>query len=108
MSEFETGTDVLLARYEGRVAVLTFNRPDARNALHPEMYGAFERLLPQLADDPQVGALMLTGAGCAFCAGGDVKGKKLIIMHFRRRKNSRRRVGHRQKYTQVQIEKIQA
>ena len=39
---------------------------------------------------------------------GDVKGKKLIIMHFRRRKNSRRRVGHRQKYTQVQIEKIQA
>jgi 2-(1,2-epoxy-1,2-dihydrophenyl)acetyl-CoA isomerase len=74
VSEFETGTDVLLARYEGRVAVLTFNRPDARNALHPETYGAFERLLPQLADDPEVGALMLTGAGGAFCAGGDVKG----------------------------------
>ena len=64
----------MLARCEGRVAVLTFNRPDARNALHPETYGAFEKLLPQLADDPQVGALMLTGAGGAFCAGGDVKG----------------------------------
>ena len=38
----------------------------------------------------------------------EFKGKKLIIMHFRRRKNSRRRVGHRQKYTQVQIEKIEA
>ena len=74
MREFETGTDVMLARREGQVAVLTFNRPDARNALHPETYVAFEKLLPQLAEDPQVGALMLTGAGGAFCAGGDVKG----------------------------------
>ena len=31
--DFETGTDVMLARREGRVAVLTFNRPEARNAL---------------------------------------------------------------------------
>ncbi|GIT68461.1 MAG: hypothetical protein Ct9H300mP26_1480 [Acidimicrobiales bacterium] len=73
MSEFETGTDVMLARYEGRVAVLTFNRPEARNALHPETYGAFEKLLPQLADDPQVGALMLTGWRRFLCW-GDVKG----------------------------------
>lgn len=35
-----------------------------------------------------------------------VKGKKLYPMHFRRRKNSRRRIGHRQKYMQVKVEKI--
>lgn len=37
-----------------------------------------------------------------------VKGKKLYPMHFRRRKNSKRRIGHRQKYLQVTIDKIQA
>ena len=74
MTKIETGTEVMLGRREGRVAVLTFNRPESRNALHPEMYAAFERLLPQLANDADVGAVMLTGAGGAFCAGGDVKG----------------------------------
>ena len=37
-----------------------------------------------------------------------VKGRKLYPMHFRRRKNSKRRIGHRQKYLQVIIDKIQA
>jgi len=37
-----------------------------------------------------------------------VKGKKLYPMHFRRRKNSKRRMGHRQKYLQVVIDKIEA
>ena len=37
-----------------------------------------------------------------------VKGKKLYPMHFRRRKNSKRRIGHRQKYLQVVIERIEA
>jgi len=37
-----------------------------------------------------------------------VKGKKLYPMHFRKRKNSKRRIGHRQKYLQVTIDKIQA
>ena len=37
-----------------------------------------------------------------------VKGKKLYPMHFRRRKNSKKRIGHRQKYLQVVIDKIQA
>ena len=74
MIEIETGTEVMLARREGRVAVLTFNRPEARNARHPDTYVALEHLLPTLADDDDVGAVMLTGAGGAFCAGGDVKG----------------------------------
>lgn len=79
MTTIDTGTDVMLGELHGRVAVLTFNRPEARNALHPETYGAFERLLPQLADDDAVGALMLTGNGGAFCAGGDVKGMNARI-----------------------------
>ena len=37
-----------------------------------------------------------------------IKGKKLYPMHFRRRKNSKRRIGHRQKYLQVTIDKIEA
>lgn len=37
-----------------------------------------------------------------------VKGKKLYPMHFRRRKDSRRRIGHRQKYLQITIDKIEA
>jgi len=74
MTKIETGTEVMLGRREGRVAVLTFNRPEARNALHPDTYAALEHLLPRLAEDADVGAVMLTGAGGAFCAGGDVKG----------------------------------
>ncbi len=42
-------------------------------------------------------------------AGGSVvKGRKLYPMHFRRRKNSKRRIGHRQKYLEVVIDKIEA
>jgi large subunit ribosomal protein L21 len=37
-----------------------------------------------------------------------VKGKKLYPMHFRRRKNSKKRIGHRQKYLQITVDKIQA
>ena len=74
MSKIETGTELLLARKEGRVAVVTFNRPESRNALHPETYEGFGRVLPVLANDSDVGAVVLTGTGSAFCAGGDVKG----------------------------------
>ncbi|MGZ0216342.1 MAG: enoyl-CoA hydratase-related protein, partial [Acidimicrobiales bacterium] len=73
MTNLNTGTDVMLAKRVGRVAILSFNRPEARNALHPETYDAFNRMLPLLAEDPDVGALMITGAGGAFCAGGDLK-----------------------------------
>lgn len=72
-STLSTGTDHLLGRVEDRVAVLTFNRPDRRNALSGEMYQGFGTALPAIADDPDIRVVMLTGAGGAFCAGGDVK-----------------------------------
>jgi 2-(1,2-epoxy-1,2-dihydrophenyl)acetyl-CoA isomerase len=72
--EIDTGTEDLLGRIDGHVAVLSFNRPQRRNALSSPMYGAFERVLPQIERDPAVRVLLLTGEGGAFCAGGDVKG----------------------------------
>jgi len=70
----ETGSDDLLARVEGNVGIITFNRPDRRNALSNGIYDGFEQTLPAMALDPDVRVVMVTGAGGAFCAGGDVKG----------------------------------
>jgi 2-(1,2-epoxy-1,2-dihydrophenyl)acetyl-CoA isomerase len=50
------------------------NRPEARNALSAEMLDGLAEALPRLANDPAVRLVVLTGAGAAFCAGGDVKG----------------------------------
>lgn len=71
--QIETGTEDLLARVEDRVAVLTFNRPDRRNALSSAMYSGIETALGEIREDQTIGAVMVTGAGGAFCAGGDVK-----------------------------------
>jgi len=65
--------DLLVTKQDG-VAILTMNRPEARNALSQPMLGALLEALPRLAADPDVGAIVITGAGGAFCAGGDVKG----------------------------------
>lgn len=70
----DTGTDDLLARVDGNVGVITFNRPQRRNALSESMYSGFAEALPIMASDTEVRVIMLTGSGGAFCAGGDVKG----------------------------------
>jgi enoyl-CoA hydratase/carnithine racemase len=72
--EVDTGTDELLCEIRNRVALITLNRPEARNALSDRLTPALRRMIKQCGDDPKVGALMITGAGNAFCAGGDVKG----------------------------------
>ncbi len=72
-SSIDTGSEQLLGRLEDRVAVLTLNRPEARNALTWELKEALVRTVPRLGADPAVGCLLLTGAGGAFCAGGDTK-----------------------------------
>lgn len=56
-----------------RVAYLRFNRPDKLNALTREMAAGMTHSLSELAVDPDVGAIVVTGAGRAFCAGGDVR-----------------------------------
>jgi 2-(1,2-epoxy-1,2-dihydrophenyl)acetyl-CoA isomerase len=63
----------LLERVEDGVALLTLNRPERLNALSRAMLDGLLEALPRLAEDFQVGVVVLTGAGRAFCAGGDVK-----------------------------------
>ena len=53
--------------------MLTMNRPERRNALDRAMLAGLLEALPRLARDETVGCVVLTGAGTAFCAGGDVK-----------------------------------
>ena len=63
----------LLETIEDGIATLTFNRPERLNALStPIMQGLLDGL-PRLAGDQAVKVVVLTGAGRAFCAGGDVK-----------------------------------
>jgi len=58
---------------EDGVAILTLNRPDRLNALSQDMLGGLRESLGRLAEDDAVGAIVITGAGRGFCAGGDVK-----------------------------------
>ena len=69
----ETGTDEVLCEVRDRVATITLNRPDAKNALTMGMKEALYRLVREFEDDPEVGCFLLTGAGNAFSAGGDTK-----------------------------------
>lgn len=71
--EIDTGTPSVLCAIEARVATITLNRPEARNALSDELTPALRETIAAMSVDERVGALVLTGAGAAFCAGGDVK-----------------------------------
>ena len=54
-----------------RVALITMDRPEKRNAVNPALHVGLEKVFREVGDDPDVGAIVLTGAGTAFCAGGD-------------------------------------
>ncbi len=68
----DTGTDQLLCEIDESVATVTFNRPAKRNALSNELTPALRKILLALETDDAVRCVVLTGAGTAFCAGGDV------------------------------------
>src|ERR1700748_1073665 len=73
MTAIDTGTEDLRAEIDSGVAVITMNRPDRRNAFSQAMVSALGAVLAQVETDDTVGCVVLTGAGGAFCAGGDVK-----------------------------------
>ena len=75
MTEIDTGTQDLLATLEVGVAILTLNRPQARNAMSGEMNAALQSTLAEFEVNPEVKVVVLTGAGKGFCAGGDAKGR---------------------------------
>lgn len=58
---------------KGNVAVITMNRPEARNAINGEMAATMEAAIDQMEDDPEVWVGILTAVGKAFCAGADLK-----------------------------------
>src|SRR5262249_56589882 len=61
-----------LYEVEDGVATITFDRPDKLNALTFEIYAQLRDLMAELRRDDQVRVVIVTGAGNAFCAGGDV------------------------------------
>jgi 2-(1,2-epoxy-1,2-dihydrophenyl)acetyl-CoA isomerase len=64
--------DVILTSVVDKVATLTFNRPDKLNALSHDLIVGSIDCLRRWSLDPEIGAIVVTGAGRAFCAGGDV------------------------------------
>jgi 2-(1,2-epoxy-1,2-dihydrophenyl)acetyl-CoA isomerase len=63
---------VILTEVRDRVATLTLHRPAKLNALDPHLIGQAKAVLKEWTRDPEIGAVVVTGSGRAFCAGGDV------------------------------------
>src|ERR671933_228287 len=63
-------------KIDSGVAVATFNRPNVRNAVDELTRSELEEVLERAANDPDIVALVLTGNGPAFCAGGDIAAMK--------------------------------
>src|SRR5215831_15210392 len=56
----------------GRVGLITLNRPEKLNAWTPRMMAEYRDAIQRSNDDPGIGAIVMTGAGRAFCAGADI------------------------------------
>ena len=74
MNTIETGTEELLCRLEDRVAIITLKRPKKKNALSDHLTPALRQTLLDLETKREVGCILITGSGDAFCAGGDIGG----------------------------------
>ena len=69
----------LALRRDGRVLHVSFNRPDVLNAFGPDMHDEFERFLFEVPRDDATHVIVLTGAGKAFSAGGDLEQMQVLI-----------------------------
>src|SRR5258708_18730169 len=65
--------DIVLQKLDSGLLTITMNRPDRRNALNPEMTLGLVAAARRAAEDHEVRAVLLKGAGGTFCVGGDVK-----------------------------------
>lgn len=74
-------SEVILVEKDEGVALVTLNRPESVNALDSEILDTLPHVLRDLAHDPDVGCVVLTGAGRGFCAGGDLKSRNLEHEH---------------------------
>jgi enoyl-CoA hydratase/carnithine racemase len=66
--------ETLELRIEDQIAILMLNRPKARNAIDDQMRADLRGAVDQVAADPSIRGLVLTGAGKVFCSGGDIRG----------------------------------
>ncbi len=69
---------VVVSHPRESVALLTLNRPEARNALNPGMVESFKSTLRDLKDDNEIRTIVVTGAGKAFCSGADLATLKAL------------------------------
>ncbi len=72
MPDSRADYETILYERRGRIGLITLNRPEKLNAWNPRMEGEFIDAVNRAAADRDVGALVVTGAGRAFCAGGDI------------------------------------
>ncbi len=73
MANYARYQTLLIEKDAHGVALVTLNRPEKRNAVNDRMHRELEDVFVDLAGDDDVRAIVLTGAGKAFCAGGDVE-----------------------------------
>ncbi len=71
------GYELILSERVGKVLVLTLNRPDKLNAVSMKLHAELDRIFVDADDDPDSEVIVLTGAGRAFCAGGDVQEQRV-------------------------------
>ncbi len=90
MREESDPTAVLLVACDGPVAVVTLNRPEQLNSFDGALHSAYARFWADVADDPDVRAVVLTGAGRAFSAGGSIDDFELFRVDFAARRRTMR------------------
>jgi len=74
-----TGFQTIIFSREGGVATITLNRPEVLNAMSPQLLDELDEAVAHAAEDDEVKAVIVTGAGRGFCSGGDVKGDVAAI-----------------------------
>ncbi len=77
-------SDTVLVECDGRVKIITLNRPERLNSFTVEMHGALRDALNHAASDPACRAILLTGAGRGFCAGQDLSDRAVAPSAERR------------------------
>ena len=81
--------ETVLYEVSDGVATITLNRPDALNSTNDQLYRELNGLIKTVAEDADVGCVILTGAGRGFCAGADVKSMNPDMKPLARRQRHR-------------------
>src|SRR3972149_6213237 len=76
MADYSRYETLLIEKDAEGIAVVTLNRPEKRNAVSNKMHDELEAIFADLANDDDIRCVVLTGAGSALCAGGDVGSTK--------------------------------